>query len=142
MRKEVIEEVNQNKCMAEEPKKVIRNSDIRECHFSTPLAVSSASQALQAQSKEKVRWQPYDDRPNGKGKGKKGKSKLKGKKGGDSLHSITPDGRQICYARNNKKEGCKGNCQRLHVCRICLDQGHPTYEHPTKEEKKGGDATS
>ena len=46
MRKEVIEEVNQNKCMAEELKKVIRNSDIRERHsvggqFCQPSASST-----------------------------------------------------------------------------------------------------
>ena len=47
MRKEVVEEMNQGGCMAEELKKVTKNSDVRERHFSTPLAVSSASQALQ-----------------------------------------------------------------------------------------------
>ena len=70
-----------------------------------------------------------------KGKGKKGKGKGKGKtgkKGDQSLHSITPDGRQICYAWNNKKEGCKGGCNIVHACRICLDTSHPTYEHPAE----------
>ena len=137
MRKEVVEEVNQGKCMAAELQRITKNSDVRERHFSTPLAVSSASQALQTGWKGSAgaSGRIFEENPKGKGKGKKGKGKFKGKKGqGERLHSVTPDGRQICFAWSNKKEGCKGGCQRLHVCRICLDQGHPTYEHP-KEDK-------
>ena len=117
MRKEVIDKVNEGSHMADAFKEVTKNSDIRERHFSTPLAVSSATQALQAGWKEKggnPRWQPYDP-PKGDRKGKKGKGKGgKGKKGGGAsqLHSTTPDGRQICFAWNNPKEGCKGGCQR------------------------------
>ena len=136
MRKEVVEEVNQGKCMADVIQRITKNSDIRERHFSTPLAVSSASQALQAgwgKGSHGLQWQNLESNLKGKGKGKKGKGKQKGKKGEERVHSTTPDGRQICFAWNNKKEGCKGGCQRLHVCRICLDQGHPTYEHPQEE---------
>lgn len=87
MRKEVVEEMNQGGCMAEELKKVTKNSDVRERHFSTPLAVSSASQALQASYKEGGGWQkrshPYDQE---KGKGKRGKER----KGGSINTSCTP----------------------------------------------------
>ena len=136
MRKEVTDEINQGGCMAEALSQGVKNSDIRERHFSTPLAVSSAVQATQGlKEKHGDRWQPYDP-PKGKGKGKKGKGKKGKGKQQEMLHSTSPDGRQICYAWNNKKEGCKGGCQRLHVCRICLDPKHPTYEHPSKEEEK------
>ena len=140
MRKEVTDEVNQGTCMAGALARVVKNSDIRERHFSTPLAVTSAVQATQGPGKDRMpggdRWQPYEI-PKGKGKGKKGKGKHKGKgKQQETLHSISPDGRQICYAWNNKKEGCRGGCQRLHVCRICLDPKHPTYDHPAKDEEK------
>lgn len=136
MRKEVTDEINQGGCMADSLSQVVKNSDIRERHFSTPLAVSSAVQATQGlKEKHGDRWQPYDP-PKGKGKGKKGKGKKGKGKQQETLHSTSPDGRQICYAWNNKKEGCKGGCQRLHVCRICLDPKRPTYEHPSKEEEK------
>ena len=141
MRKEVVEEMNQGNCMAEELKKITKNSDIRERHFSTPLAVSSASQAMQAgwsnPDGSPVRVHPYGG-GKGKGKGKKGKGKIKGKKGQQQqqLHSTTPDGRQICFAWNNQQEGCKGGCQRVHACRICLDPSHTTFQH-ISEEKKG-----
>ena len=136
MRKEVVDMVNEGEEMAEAFKKVTKNSDIRERHFSTPLAVSSATQTLQAGWKGgKDRWrQPYDPPKGEKGKGKKGKGKGKGKKGSNPLHSTTPDGRQICFAWNNPKEGCKGGCQRLHVCRICLDTGHAAFDHPGEKE--------
>ena len=139
MRKEVVELVNEGGDMADAFKNVTKNSDIRERHFSTPLAVSSASQALQAGWKEKghlQRWHPYENPKGEKGKGKKGKGKGKSKKGSSHMHSTTPDGRQICFAWNNPKEGCKGGCQRIHVCRICLDTNHPSYEHPTDKETK------
>ena len=144
MRKEVVEELNQGGCMAEELKKVTRNSDVRERHFSTPLAVSSASQALQTGWKEQPgiwRPHPYGD-GKGKGKGKKGKGKGKSKKGSQHLHSTTPDGRQLCFAWNNRQEGCKGGCQRVHACRICLDPSHTTFQHPTEERKEAPPAAS
>ena len=144
MRKEVVEELNQGGCMAEELKKVTRNSDVRERHFSTPLAVSSASQALQSGWKEQPglwRPHPYGD-GKAKGKGKKGKGKGKGKKGSQHLHSTTPDGRQLCFAWNNRQEGCKGGCQRVHACRICLDPSHTTFQHSAEEKKEAPSAAS
>lgn len=137
MRKEVAEQVNLGGDFAEELARVSKNADIRERHFSTPLAVSSASQSLQWSNKEKKgEWWSHEG-PKGKGKKGKGKGKGKGgKKGEQSLHSSTPDGRQICFAWNNKKEGCKGGCNRVHACRICLDTSHPTYEHPVEGGQK------
>ena len=143
MRKEVVEELNQGGCMAEELKKVTKNSDVRERHFSTPLAVSSASQALQAGWKEHPPYRVHPYAPEkGKGKGKKGKGKGKSKKGVSHLHSTTPDGRQLCFAWNNKQEGCKGGCQRVHACRICLDPSHTTFQHQPEEKKEAATAAS
>lgn len=135
MRKEVVEQFNLGQDFAEELSRVTKNADVRERHFSTPLAVSSASQSLQQGGAGSKKGDGYFYQEHkGKGKGKKGK---KGKKGGaPQLHSTSPDGRQICYAWNNKKEGCKGGCNRLHACRICLDPTHPTYEHPTEDGQK------
>ena len=144
MRKEVIEQMNLGKGMVDEIKAVTKNADLRERHFSTPLAVSSASQSLgganQRGEKGGDRWHPYPPNPKGgksdkgKGKGKKGKGKYKG----DFLHSTTPDGRQLCFAWSNAKEGCKGQCGRVHACRICLSPEHPTFEHEKKASDTGG----
>ena len=137
MRKEVVEQFNMGQDFAEELGRVAKNADVRERHFSTPLAVSSATQSLQQGGGGSKKGEGYffqEYKGKGKGKGKKGK---KGKKGVVSqLHSTSPDGRQICYAWNNKKEGCKGGCNRLHACRICLDPTHPTYEHPAEDGQK------
>ena len=146
MRKEVIEQVNSGKDMASEWQLVVKNADIRERHFSTPLAVSSAAQSLEGSHKLKDgghRSGPYDYGP-GKGKHKgKGKGKGKGKYKGDFLHSTTPDGRQLCFAWNNKSEGCKdGSCSRVHACRICLSPSHPTFLHKGDHKKtEGGGGT-
>ena len=54
----------------------------------------------------------------GEGKGKKGKDK--------SLHSKTPDGKEICFKWNSMKERCRYNCGRVHVCMRCLGS-HPLH---------------
>ncbi len=141
MRKEVIEQMNLGKNMADEIKLVTKNADLRERHFSTPLAVPSAAQSLAAPrqrgDKDGDRWHPYPPPKGGKGK-TKGKQKGKGKYKGDYLHSTTPDGRQLCFAWNNAKEGCKGDCNRVHACRICLSPAHATFDHEKKPSDTGG----
>ena len=134
MRKEVIENFNDGVAMARGFKAVVKNSDVRERYFSTPLAVSSASQSMEKINKEGSRhtWsKPVSG--GGKGKGKKGKSGGGKGKGKERVSGVTPDGRQICFAWNNKDEGCAGQCNRVHCCRLCLSTQHPMYEHP-----KGG----
>ena len=81
MRKEVVEKMNAGAAMVDCLKEVVKDSDLRERHFSTPLAVSSATQSLEKSGKEKGwdrdRWHPYPP-PKGKGKGKeKGKGSTK-----------------------------------------------------------------
>ena len=143
MRKEVVEQMNAGRPMAELLKEVTKNADLRERHFSTPLAVSSAAQSLEKAKKDKdnERWHPYPPPKGGKGK-HKGKGKGKGKYKGDFLHSTTPDGRQLCFAWNNAKEGCKGDCGRVHACRICLDTSHTTFDHSKKADTGGTEKTS
>ena len=141
MRKEVIEQMNLGQSMSLEIKAVTKNADIRERHFSTPLAVSSATQSLTGgkgkdRGWEADRWTPYPPPKGGKGKGKGKKGKWKYK--GDFLHSTTPDGRQLCFAWNNAKEGCKGGCNRVHACRVCLSPSHTTFDHEKKPPDTGG----
>lgn len=133
MRKEVVDQMNEGQEMADQLHVVIKNADLRERHFSTPLAVSSAAQSLEGgrgKGDHDRKYQPYPPPKGGKGKkGKDGKGKHKGKYKGEFLHSTTPDGRQLCFAWNNKAEGCKGGCNRVHACRICLSTSHATFEH-------------
>ena len=134
MRKEAVDEVNKGVELATALRQATKNPDIRQRHFSTPLAVSSASQSLQEPWKNRrnqERPHPYEANYQ-KGKGKsKGKSKKgKGKSKAGALQGTTPDGRQICFAWNNKGEGCQGQCGRVHCCRICMSPDHPTFEHP------------
>ena len=140
MRKEAMELVNKGMDFTKALMTTTKD-DIRERHFSTPLAVSSASQSLHDPYRQRgvksERQHPYEP-PYHKGKGK---SKSKGKKGkgrsrSGSLQGSTPDGRQLCFAWNNPQEGCKGGRGRVHACRICMDPGHPTFEHP-QEPKQG-----
>ena len=140
MRKEAVDLVNKGTKLGEALRQVTKDSDVRERHFSTPLAVSSATQAVQPdpwrQRQKGERQHPYEvpfakgkNKGRGKGKGKKGR----GKQRSGGLHGSTPDGRQICFAFNN--EGCSGSCGRVHVCRICLDPGHSMADHPDEPKQ-------
>lgn len=113
MCKDAIDEVNKGVDFVHALRAATKNPDVRERHFSTPLAVSSASQSLQDpwknRSKGWDRQQPYDagyqkGKSKGKAKGKKGKGKLRS----GALQGSTPDGRQICFGWNNAREGCTG----------------------------------
>lgn len=139
MRKEVVDMVNRGGTWVEALRAVVKNADVRERYFSTPLAVTSAVQSLKETSwTSPKKWQdrrhPYGEQPKGKGKskqkGKEGKQKSKGR---SSLQGSAPDGRQLCFAWNNKDEGCTGGCGRVHACRICLSPDHATFDHESKD---------
>ena len=113
---------------------VIKNADLKESCFTTPIALGAS------QSGEN-KWRRLGDRKGkgdfkgdykGDGKGKKGKKgdrKGAGKDHlGNQLTSKTPDEREICYAFNS--QGCRGRCGRVHVCRVAGCYGdHSAREH-------------
>ena len=118
---------------------------IKERHFTTPLAIASAngvafvntatsSKNPNKRTVDEAGW--HNDRPTTKGKrGKKGKGKKGAKGKGKGLagggakgcSSSTPDGRSICYGYNDENQRRrKKNCNLLHVCGRCF-QKHPMY---------------
>ena len=116
---------------------VVRDSELKEIYFTTPIALSSRkhkSEGSQIDNSVVKRtkiidtntatdWRP----PKGNKKGgKKGKGKGEGK---GRLASSTPDGRQICYKFNNNQP-CDGSCGRVHVCQVkgCLG-AHSKLDH-------------
>ena len=122
------------KTLSEALADVIKNADLKESFFTTPIALGAS------QSGEN-KWRRLGDRKGkgefkgdykGDGKGKKGKKgdrKGTGKDHhGNQLTSKTPDGREICYAFNS--QGCRGRCGRVHVCRVAGCYGdHSAREH-------------
>lgn len=138
VRKEAYKQVlRQNRRIRETLEEAMRNSEIKEVHFISPVALSMASVSpkqtvagssnLQngpgAESEAPVKWQKRGDKGKGRSKGKTGKFD----KRFGYLHSQTPDGRQICYAYQEGK--CKGNCGRVDTCQLCLSP------HPLKDCK-------
>ena len=121
------------------------NSELKECHFTSPLALMNMSQrtakrpgdgewAKETKAEKKAR------KGMGKGKGKEAKGAGKGKgkeaKGkGKGLISATADGRQVCYGYNDPA-GCQvEGCSRLHICRVKgCGQAHPYQSHPWAAE--------
>lgn len=97
MRKEAMDHVSKGMDLAKALMLKTKDSDIRERHFSTPLAVSSAAQSLhdpwRQRGKGAERQHPYDTVANkGKGKGKTKGKKGKGKPKSGSLHGSTSHG--------------------------------------------------
>ena len=142
IRKEMAKLILEDEDFAAALRRAWRDPELRERHFITPLAVSAISSAPRARSRSPrgLRTQAPSGKGAGKGKGRNrgarkesGKGGQKGgqkggRKGGSKdWHSMTPDGRQICYAYNNVGEACTGKCSRLHVCRRCFGT-HPVHQ--------------
>ena len=114
--------------------------------FLTPatLEAASASKGIPAEVRLRSRSPRRGDESGGgsrnswnqRSKGDKGrKGGGKGKtKGGKTLHSRTADGRDICYAWNNKDQRCRFNCGRVHCCQICFGN-HPAHPCKGKQQK-------
>ena len=142
MRREAFKLVNSGQCsLSTALEQVVKDADLKESYFTTPIA-------LTAQHSNK--WRRTDFKGDGKGKdgkGKDGKGKGKGKKGdksynGQTLTTHTPDGREICFAYN--AQGCRGNCGRVHCCRVKgRHRNHSAREHQkySKKEDKRDETT-
>ena len=143
IRKQMVKLMNEGETMREALDQAMKDGVVKERFFLTPAAYSALTQM--GGKKEKSRSPRRDRGHGGQGyysggsSGSKGKSKGgKSKKGSKALHSKTPDGREICYAWNNKDQRCRHKCGRLHVCQICFGQ-HPA--HACKGgDNRGGDA--
>ena len=141
MRREAFKLVNSGQCsLSTALEQVVKDADLKESYFTTPIA-------LTAQHSNK--WRRTDFKGDGKGKdgkGKDGKGKGKGKKGdksynGQSLTTHTPDGREICFAYN--AQGCRGNCGRVHCCRVKgCHRNHSAREHQKYSKKEDKQETT
>ena len=119
-----------------------KSTELREKHFVTPTIASMVAGAWDQPppapygpsrpASGSDRPSPFErGRSKGRGKGRKGKGKAR--VGDGPWHTVTSDGRPICFAFNSASEKCKGSCGRVHCCQICLDESHPAHAH--KKEK-------
>ena len=163
--KKALGKANQGEYLASALVTAMTDVNLRERYFTTPLSIGAVADALGGSSARDRSRSPrrsgksfngsynnsysqgnYNNGNSGnfsrkgKGKGKFSKGKGKGKFGKSSfqqLHSTTPDGRRICYAYNSQWERCRGKCEMIHVCRICL-KAHPMHMH-NNGDKSGSD---
>eukprot|EP00435_Cladocopium_sp_Y103_P038052 s612_g10.t1 len=141
LRREAVKLVNRGeKTLAEALTSVIKDPDLKEAFFTTPLALTASESPAKYQRTSHKGNHDSNNRFKGKGKNhQKGgnfhKGSFKGHKGGGKgkhgdlpLVSQTPDGRDICFAFNS--QGCNGKCGRVHVCRVkgCFGD-HAAREH-------------
>ena len=138
LRKEAFKQVVRGQASLREAlEAVVKDSELKESYFVTPLTLSTHDQPSKyqrLQGKGNYGGGTNQHAGNaGKGKQGKGKNQRKGKgksgfKGDTALVSQTPDGRDICYAYN--AQGCSGKCGRVHCCRVkgCFGQ-HSAREH-------------
>ena len=142
IRKEMVKKVNTGVKLSEALLLCRKDVAIKERYFLTPAAMNALTSMQKGRSRS-----PKPDRREGGSSGSyeknwnasrnKGKGKGKGK---DQLHSVTPDGRQICFKWNSMKDRCRFKCGRLHVCQRCFGN-HPVHMCRSKGEKDtGGEA--
>ena len=77
-----------------------------------------------------AQWAAFTQQGRGRGAGKGGKAGGKGQGGGKGkgkCKPTTPDGVEICFAFNDRKKKCNGQCGRLHVCGVCFKENSPMY---------------
>jgi len=131
----------------------IGDKDVREQHLTTPFSLKRGAKRMAPpaqgqQLSSQMTAAPRPSQPNhppGRKDVKKARrletrnTVLGAAKAGWN-HS-TPDGRQICYKFNDLHGNCKGECNRVHVCAICLDPGHkatdPAHHSSSASTGKG-----
>ena len=138
LRKEAMKKVLEGHTLSESLLAVIRDPDLKEAYFTTPVALRSALSEPQQPNK----WPRFNSKGGfsgkqsssfTKGKGKHSKGKSKGKPidqrlKGLSLAWRTPDGRELCFAWNGGD--CDGSCGRVHQCRVKGCYGsHKAIDH-------------
>ena len=139
LRKEAMKRVLEGYTLAESLLAVIRDPDLKEAYFTTPVALKAALSETQNQPHK---WPRYNSKGGfsgkqstgfTKGKGKSSKGKSKGKTMDSRLKGLglawrTPDGRELCFAWNSSE--CDGSCGRVHQCRVKGCYGnHKAVDH-------------
>eukprot|EP00434_Breviolum_minutum_P036054 symbB.v1.2.031930.t2/scaffold3763.1/size50786/1 len=109
IRKQMVKLMNEGEVMREALDQAMKDGVVKERFFLTPAAYSAITamggRKEKSRSPRRDRWQggqSFQSSGSGGGKGKKGGKGRKG--GGKILHSKTPDGREICYAWNNRDQ--------------------------------------
>ena len=134
VRKLMVKYMNEGTEMVQALEDAMKDPTIKERYFLTPAALDAAmsgrDQGRKSRSprRERSREESYPRGSQSFGKGKGGKGR-KGK--GKSMHTKTPDGRDICFAWNNRYQRCRYQCGRVHCCQICFGT------HPAHSCKKG-----
>ena len=143
LRKEAMRRVMEGHTLADAMTSVIKDADLKEAYFTTPVALKSASsdghgsppKYQRFNSKGSFGGKSSFGSSKGKGKGKQ-KSKSSGVTDGRlkglNLAWRTPDGRELCFAWNTGD--CDGACGRVHQCRVkgCYSD-HKAVEHKQKQ---------
>ena len=125
LRKEAMRRVMEGHTLADALNSVIKDADLKEAYFTTPVALKASLSGKSSPSFAKGKG-------NGKGKSKSSNqadSRLKGL----NLAWRTPDNRELCFAWNSGD--CPGTCGRVHQCRVkgCYAD-HKAIEHKQKKD--------
>ena len=114
--------------------RVIRDAELKETYFTTPVALRAAMSSS-SDGSHPFKFQRFNNKggggksftPKGKGKGLKGKE-IRKELAGLQLAWRTPDNRELCFSYNTGS--CNGKCDRVHQCRVKGCYGdHPAIKH-------------
>lgn len=162
VRKSVMRLFNAGKDLAAALREAVADPSLRTRFLITPLAISGPLQSVVAARttppplpravSSAAAAPPLPPPPPGlvvKGASSKKRGSRAGKGGSNkTVHSKTPDGRNICFAWNKDERSCPGTCKFVHVCRMCFGN-HTMHACPMRGEfgppakrGKGGDGSA
>ena len=107
--------------LADALRSVIRDAELKETYFTTPVALRAAmSASSHSEGFQQNKFQRFNSKgagkfqqQKGKGKGHKGKGKeVRKELQGLQLAWRTPDNRELCFGYNTGN--CNGKCDRVH----------------------------
>lgn len=128
----------------------MKDTTVKERYFLTPAALDAAAQGGREpgrKSRSPRREYPREEGGYSGYGSSYGRSHRSGKKGGKGkakgggkgkLHTRTPDGRDICFAWNNKDQRCRFNCGRVHCCQLCFGN-HPAHSCKSSQKTQPSD---
>ena len=116
-------------------KKGYTDTLVKDRHFTTPLTLYTlvrkrehGNDGFISSKRGKGGGNGGGHGQGGHGGGPKGKGKKAGKSKGKEGHTVTPDGKPICFRYNDNTKKCNGKkCRFIHVCSLCLGK-HPAYQ--------------
>ena len=113
-----------------------KDEEVKNLHLIVPTLINTRNADKKRKWSQAYQWtDTWNNNNDSQLSNKQRKKEYWEKK--SKLKYNTQDGRPICFAFNNA-EGCDGQCNRVHICQICLSPDHGRHACPRKPSEDVG----